>query len=370
MLSQKYGSDKIKVSEKPMLAIAEGAGILSHRLGDGYEQPDTEYPLIDQISYSANHNYFIKLKDDFDKIVEKQFPLPYESTKTYKTTVNNQQLIRIGLYAEVENEAMEKMTMGFYTIEDELPIGSDITFEFILSLDEIFEVYAYPKANKSKKKRIVLARGGKDSKTLDFLTDALEKVFNGGYSQSQQDFFVKSMKKEIEKINKIGIDNHDSDKWDEIGTTIFTSFEQAERVTDSVDEEHLALLFATILINEYPDLIGSEDCNRMKTLLIQAKNDDDTLLKIQSTHKLKELTDEYPILIALFTIKMSSESAAKENPSDGLRLLQMHDQIVSHFKNRRKDEAFSLLDEAIELRNKYGGGDITGGGIDIDKKKN
>lgn len=33
MLSKKYGSEKIKVSEKPMLAIAEGAGILSHRLG-------------------------------------------------------------------------------------------------------------------------------------------------------------------------------------------------------------------------------------------------------------------------------------------------------------------------------------------------
>ncbi|HEY9124129.1 MAG TPA: Hsp70 family protein, partial [Bacteroidales bacterium] len=37
MLSQKYGNDKVKVSEKPMLAIAEGAGILSHRLGDKYE---------------------------------------------------------------------------------------------------------------------------------------------------------------------------------------------------------------------------------------------------------------------------------------------------------------------------------------------
>jgi molecular chaperone DnaK len=31
MLSEKFGTSKIKVSEKPMLAIAEGAGILSHR---------------------------------------------------------------------------------------------------------------------------------------------------------------------------------------------------------------------------------------------------------------------------------------------------------------------------------------------------
>ena len=30
--------------------------------------------------------------------------------------------------------------------------------------------------------------------------------------------------------------------------------------------------------------------------------------------KLKEITDEYPILITLFTVKMSSDKAAKQNP--------------------------------------------------------
>lgn len=372
MLSEKYGSDKIKNSEKPMLAIAEGAGIMSNRLGDVYEpgtDDDDGIPPID-IVYSTNHNYFIKLKEEYDRIVEEQMPLPYSSTKIYKTTVNNQQVVRIGIYAKVEDGMMEKVTMGFYTIEDELPIGSEITFEFTLDLDEIFEVYAYPKSNKSQRRKIVLARGGKDSKTLDFLADRLEKVFNGDYSQTQQEFFVKSAKKEIEKINKIGVDNHDSEKWDEIGTTIFTTYERAGEITDSVDEDQLAMLFATVLINEYPDLIGAEDTNRMKSLLAKVKNDDDPLEKIQAMQKLKAITEEYPILITLFTVKMTSDKASKVNPSDGLRLLQMHDQIVNHFRNRRKDEAFELLDEAIELRNIYGDGDITGGGFDVEKKKN
>ena len=34
-----------------------------------------------------------------------------------------------------------------------------------------------------------------------------------------------------------------------------------------------AIIFASILIGEYPDLIGSEDANRMKSLLAQVKND-------------------------------------------------------------------------------------------------
>jgi molecular chaperone DnaK len=127
-------------------------------------------------------------------------------------------------------------------------------------------------------------------------------------------------------------------------------------------------LFATILTNEYPDLIGIDDTNRMKSLLSQVKNNDDPLQKIQATQKLKELTDEYPILITLFTVKMSSDNAAKQNPSDGLKLLQMHDQIVNHFRNRRKDQAFALLDEAIELRDKYSSGGLDlGGSIHLGK---
>lgn len=368
MLSQKYGSDKIKVSEKPMLAISEGAGVLSHRLGDEYEPPVDGEIAIAEISYSTNHNYFIELKDDYDRIIEKQMPLPCNVLRNYKTTVNNQKVVKVGIYADVEDGGKEKQTMGFFTIEEDLPMGSDIVLDFTLGIDEVFEVKAYPKTNKAKSKRIVLARGNKDSKTLDFLSSSLEKILSSDFTEAQRDYFFKSAKKEIEQINSIAIDDYDSDKWDEIGTMIFTSFEQAERVTDSVDEDELAMLFATILLNEYPDLIGTDDCNRMRTLLSQVKNDDDPLLKIQSMQKLKDLTDEYPVLITLFTVKMSSDSAAKENPSDAHKLLQMHDQIVNHFRNRRKDQAFALLDEAIELRDKYNSGGLDlGGSIHLGK---
>jgi molecular chaperone DnaK len=368
MLSQKYGNEKVKVSEKPMLAIAEGAGILSHRLGDEYEPPIDGEIAIAEISYSTNHNYFIELKDGYDRIIEKQMPLPCNVAMNYKTTVNNQKVVKVGIYSDVENGEKIRETLGFFTIDEDLPKGSDIVLDITLSLDEIFEIKAYPKTNKSKSKNIVLGRGNKDSKTLEFLSNSLEKIMNGDFTEAQRDYFFKSAKKVIEQINTLGIDNYDSEKWDEIGTAIFTSFEQAENVTDSIDEDQLTMLFATILTNEYPDLIGIDDTNRMKSLLSQVKNNDDPLQKIQATQKLKELTDEYPILITLFTVKMSSDNAAKQNPSDGLKLLQMHDQIVNHFRNRRKDQAFALLDEAIELRDKYSSGGLDlGGSIHLGK---
>jgi molecular chaperone DnaK len=96
--------------------------------------------------------------------------------------------------------------------------------------------------------------------------------------------------------------------------------------------------------------------------LSQIKNEDDPMQKIQATQKLKKITDEYPVLITLFTVKMASDKAAKVNPSDGHKLLQLHDQIVNHFRNRRSEQAFSLLNDAIELRDKYdtGGLDFSG----------
>ena len=368
MLSEKYGNEKIKISEKPMLAVAEGAGILSHRLGDEYEPPIDGEIAVAEISYSTNHNYFIELKEDYDKIIEKQMPLPYNVTRNYKTTVNNQKVVKVGVYADVEGGEKEKQTMGFFTIEENLPTGSDIVLDFTLGIDEVFEVKAFPKTDKAKSKKIVLARGNKDSKILDFLSKSLEQILSSNFTEAQRDYFFKSAKKEIEQINNIGIESYDSEKWDEIGTSIFTSFEQAENVTDSVDEDDLVMVFATILISEYPDLIGSDDSNRIKTLISQAKIDDDPLQKIQALQKLKTITDEYLVLIRLFTVKMASDNAAKENPSDGHRLLQMHDQIVNHFRNQRKDQAFALLDDAIELRDKYSSGGLDlGGSIHLGK---
>ena len=368
MLSEKFGASKIKISEKPMLAIAEGAAILSHRMGDEYEAPIDGETAIGEISYSTNHNYFIELKDEhFHRIIEKQMPLPANKQEVLKTTVNNQKVVKVGIYADVEDGKKEKQTMGFFTIEEDLPLGSDIVFDLTLGIDEIFEIKVYPKNNKSRSKKIVLGRGNKDSKALDFLSKCLEQMLGSEFTEKQRDFFFKSAKKEIEKINSLGTESNDSEKWEEISTNTFSTFEQAERVSDDIDEDEMSIIFASILLGEYPDLIGSEDATAMRRYLGDSKNQDDPLLKIQATQKLKVLTDEYPVLITLFTVKMASDKAVKVNPTDGHRLLQMHDQIVNHFRNRRKEEAFILLEEATDLRDRYDQGGIDLGSIHLKK---
>ena len=224
MLSKKYGIKKVNISDNPMLVKAEGAGILSQRLGDEYE-PVYKESAGGELFYSTQHNYYMKIENGrYDKLIEKSFPLPCNMVKTYRTTKSNQLLFKFQIYADVENGVKEKQTLGFFIIEEELPIGSEISFEFNLDLDEIFEVYAYPKANKSQRREIFLTRGGKDSKTLDFLASTIEKVEKGRYSKKGKDWFYNSIKYQIQRINSLGTDNHDSVKWDEIGTEIFKTY--------------------------------------------------------------------------------------------------------------------------------------------------
>lgn len=361
MLSDKYGSGKVKSSEKPMLAISQGAGVLSHRMGDEYEPPIEGEFAISEISYSTNHNYFIELKDDYDKIVEKQMPLPCNTLRSYHTTVENQKIVQVGVYADVERGEKEKQTMGFFTIESDLPIGSEVILDITLGIDELFEIKAYSKNDKHNIRKIVLSRGNKDAKTLEHLSYSLEKVLSNNYDRFQKEFFLNSIKKEIEQINSMGVDSYDSDQWAQIGAKIFSLVEETEEVTDSFDEDEFAKTVALVLVNEYSDLISSVNIERIKTLLVQTESND-VFEKQEALKELQNFRKQYGLLITLFTVKIASNKAADKNPSEAHQLLQMHGEIVMFFKNGQKDEAHKLLDKAVNIGDKYfAEGEIAGG---------
>jgi molecular chaperone DnaK len=353
-----FGAEKRGLfGRKFQLAIAEGAAILAHRLGDETEAPVIANNVIADISYSTNHNYYIQLKQGREKIIDKQMPLPVSASRTFKTTSNSQKLVEVKIMADVENGLVEEQTSGFFTIEEDLPIGSDIIFNIDMDLDEVFSIKVHSKGNKSKEKQIVLGRGNKDSKALKFISSCFEKLTSMNFSEQQKAYFINQVQKEIAKLNTLGTVNSDSEKWEEIGTNVFSALDQAEKITEEFDEDSMVVVFANILIGEYPEIVNKSDIAKMQALLSEIE-DNDVITKSQSTEKLRVFTDKYPVLITLFTIKMAANTATKTNPSDGNKLHQMHDQIVTYFRTGKSDEAFALMDDAIALRDKYGSGGI------------
>lgn len=245
MLVAKYGEEKILSSEKPMLAIAEGAAILAHALSDEFECPECggmvpkesstcphcgakfnvedgeetggEPPIL--VTYTTKHNYYIKLETGNQKIIDANELLPFEINKRFKTTVDNQKIVELIILSDAEGGTYEKIASGFFTISDNLPVDSSLTFTF--SLTESEELSAKVKVDKTgKTTNIVLGRGNKDSKCLGTISDSIRGILNdSSISDAKKAEYMSKVQESIDVISK-GNFKEDASEWQDIENKI------------------------------------------------------------------------------------------------------------------------------------------------------
>jgi molecular chaperone DnaK len=126
-LQEEFGQKKVLLHERPMLAVAEGAAILSHRLADTVECPqctrntdqsaaacshcgfDLEGHTVEhgvvEIVHAAAHDYYIKLENDERFLmVERNTPLPCSSTEIFQLVDTEQELIHMKFYNVVNRK--------------------------------------------------------------------------------------------------------------------------------------------------------------------------------------------------------------------------------------------------------------------------
>ena len=130
-MQEEFGQEKVLVHERPMLAIAEGAAILSHRLSESYECPqcgarvgqqdqscmdcgfDLDQYIVDHsvvdIVHAAAHDYYIYLENgEKHLLVEKNTPLPCESSEVFKLVHPDQKLVHLK-FVNIVNEQDESI---------------------------------------------------------------------------------------------------------------------------------------------------------------------------------------------------------------------------------------------------------------------
>jgi len=214
-VQDEFGADKVLLHERPMLAIAEGAAILSHRLSDSYECPGCGYEVFQSdsscpdcqfdlgthvlehsvydIIHSAAHDYYICLENGEKYLmVEKNTPLPCEQTEFFKLVHKDQKLVHmkfvnmvneqeesigdlwLGIDEDMADELHSKKMASKKLVKDgnsgeqgvEFDLDSPLTIEATLRIDEnnLVEVAAsireIPEAVISK----TLSRGKADEK--------------------------------------------------------------------------------------------------------------------------------------------------------------------------------------------------------------
>lgn len=361
MLAEKYGEDKVLSSEKPMLAIAQGAAILAASMdtskwknGEDNDSDEIAAPKDGPIVYTAKHNYLIQVvrngKKELDKFIEDQTPLPYSIQRQFKTLVNDQKIIEVKLFNDAEDGTYDKLASGFFTISDNLPAGAKLNFTFILGEDETLQVKVKI-VDSGKSYQVVLGRGNKDSSCLSEISCAIEDIMSdSNISDNNKSTFISKLQNIIDTIEKSKL-KQDDNKWLELEQQVKTAKQLASE--QEKHENHLGQILATILVRNFRQFLNQEDYNEMKDKLGQIERTTDKF-KIESLNKdLENTANQYGILINIFLFKIISNKA--KNPQDAARANCAFDEMMQALNvgdipaiSRIQDENSDLLQKGCE----------------------
>ena len=372
MMIEKYGEDKVKTADKPMLAVAEGAAILAHRLGSDNSVDAIPEADVLEISYSTNHNYFIKLITStgavLEKIIEKNSPLPASTSRIFKTTTSNQKIVKVDIHSDVENGSLERQTFGFFALDENLPFGSDLVFDFKLGVenaDEVLSVEVHPKGQKDKKKSIILGRGHFDEKALGTIEELSTKARNAIQKWILQDKYFLYAADLVKQAEAIGPNNDLNDRWLQIEEEAKTQFEKIKQEDEQEDPGRTHLIdIAVSLLNNYRDLMEYADINNLIRLVKDHQSADEEK-RLAIIEEINQMMNNYVPVLILNLIKWASERAL-ERPSmdmgstdaqdDSSFLARAHDEIFAFLRSREEDKiekGLTLLNETYPTAQKY-----------------
>lgn len=376
MLVAKYGEEKILSSEKPMLAIAEGAAILAHALSDEYECPECgemvpkdsttcphcgakldgedgevavgEPPIL--VTYTTKHNYYIKLEAGNQKIIDANELLPFEINKRFKTTVDNQKIVELVILSDAEGGTYEKIASGFFTISDNLPVDSSLTFTF--SLTESEELSAKVKIDKTgKTTNIVLGRGNKDSKCLGTISDSIQGILSdSSISDVKKAEYMSKVQENIDIISKSNF-KEDATEWQDIENKINLAQNNAHAPEDS--DNSVSLIIAKILLGTFDRFIATEDENEMKSLISKAESSSNPMEKVVSLKKLEDLTEKYSLFTTIFMFKIVSMNDSV-NPATAARADKAYNDMMNALNRHDVDTVRDLISSNSSILNSMG----------------
>lgn len=368
MLSAKYGKDKILSSEKPMLAVAEGAAILSHSMGTEAECPNCgklvpvgaaecpychhsmegtqEVPVEEggvQVSITTKHKTFIQLSDDADnveykEIIDENTPLPYEVNHKFYTLVENQKIVGVKLFSDAEDNKMDKLSTGYFTIPENLPVHSELQFTFSLTEDEVMSVKVRVPAT-GKTTNVVLGRGALDAHCLEAIGPTFDKVMNDQkISDSKKADFVEKLQKIIDNISSNHYDPR-SDKWQEAEDSL-KSASQVALTND--DDTPVEMIIAQIQLENFGRFIRPEDKEAMRAQLQRAQQATTPMEKNAAVHELSELTEKYGLFTHGFILNIVGHDDS--DPVKANQALVAFNQFMAALNEGNVQRAREILD--------------------------
>jgi len=367
MLCDKYGKDKILSSEKPMLAIAEGAAILSHSLGLEVECPHCGksipaatslcphcHQAIEavqkvssenggvEIGHTTSHKTFIQISDDADNIRYKEIfdnniPLPVEKNYNFYTLVENQKIVGVKLFSDKENDQKEKLSTGYFTISENLPVHSELQFTFNLNEDQLMSARVRVPAT-GKTTNIVLSRGAKDAHCLETISPIFERVMNDpSISDSKKVDFVEKLQKVIDTISTCNY-SPDSNEWQKLED----SLKSASQIATTKEEDvPVQMIIAQIQLENFGRFISEEDKSAMRNELERAEKASTPMERNDAVNKLDDLTEKYGLFTHGFLLNIAGHD--QEDPVRANKALVAFNQFMAALNEGNVQRARDIL---------------------------
>ncbi|NEX22982.1 Hsp70 family protein [Thiorhodococcus mannitoliphagus] len=380
-----FGDDKVQVHKRPLLAIAEGAAILAHRLADAYECPGCgqEVTQSDQtcaacgfdlaqdlarkgvvdIVHTTSHDYYLELEDGSDHLlVERNMPLPFKTQGTFRLMHPEQRLahFRFCNLVNEERESIGDLWLSFDPDEDTRNTKDDnkgsesteevreVVLDFEIDEDNLITVGASLADRPEVRVSRTLSRGHADERLFLELEGAIQRVNDEEHKYfTKYDFLFRSG--EIARAINDVIDQ-------ETGAEDLKASRGAERqlavAAELVAREESPtsnLFYLEDLLAAYGGLLepGQREPLVKRIERLRERNRTGTVKEIlDARDKAHGEADKYPALGILMSVGDAAETLARTDPAKAPR----YDKHLRDLRNamlKNDVETFERLTQAI-----------------------
>ena len=215
-----------------------------------------------------------------------------------------------------------------------------------MDVDQILRIKAYPKGKKEHEKEIILGRGNKDSKCMETISKCIQDVYSSDeMSENQKIKFTESIQIVVDEINKLGNISSDNQKWSEIGYKVLKAKEAANSKEEENDEMYF--IFSQILLSSFAQYLDNTDTIALRRLVSRFEGTTNVLERQQLLDEMKEITENYIILIQVFTLKLAADQVA--DPNSARQLINYFNSAMLALQNNDISEVILILNSASPL---------------------
>ncbi len=375
-LKKEFGGDKVMIHDRPMLAIAEGAGILSHRLSDTYECPqcgaevsqsdticgkcrfDLEAYIIEagvlDIVHSAAHDYYIRLENnDRHLMVEKNTPLPCERTEVFKLVHPEQKVVHMKFY-NIVNEREESIGDLWLGIEldakerkkekDEGPLHVEIT----LKIDEsnLIAVTAGLKGHPDLQVSKTLSRGKADEKLFLVLEETINEANTKQYNEYVMLDLTHRSLSAIKDINKV-VSEENGELDEKVYEKASLKTEKARRMADEGHCARSTVYYARAALEDFGPAIPPKNKAVIRKRMKRLEEMDEFGTFEENLEAIADLNDalnqKLGVVNVLMEIQKAGDFCMENNPSKAPKFYQSIENILKAYKQDEPDKAVSLI---------------------------